>query len=68
MIFMIWCTATKYVRQRAQSMLRIVAVGGPKAPQPRRNRVPYGLVGRDLCVPPLECTENLMTGWFVPTA
>ena len=52
MIFMIWCAATEWVRECTQSMLRIVAVQGPKAPQPRRNPVPYALVGRDLCVPP----------------
>ena len=40
--FMIWCGATEKVRQRPQSMLRIVAVRGPKAPQPRQNRVSYG--------------------------
>ena len=32
----IWCGAAESVRQRTQSMLRIVAVRGPKAPQPRQ--------------------------------
>ena len=58
MIFMIWCAATESVRECTQSMLRIVAVRGPPAPHPRRNRVPYAIVGRDLCVPPLVCTKN----------
>ena len=52
----VWCCAAEFVRERAQSMLRIVAVRGPKAPQPRRELVPYHLVGRDLCVPPPGCT------------
>ena len=30
--------------------------------------VPIWSVGRDLCVPPPGCTENLLTGWFVPAA
>ena len=63
----IWCGAAESVRQRPQSMLRIVAVRGPSAPQPRRNRVPYALVGRDLCVPPLVCTKNHRMARNVPT-
>ena len=33
---MVWCGGSQGVRQGSQSMLRIVAVRGPKAPQPRR--------------------------------
>ena len=46
---MVWCVGLEEVRQRAQSMLRIVAVRGPKAPQPRRGWV-NGMV-RDMCAP-----------------
>ena len=38
----IWCGAAESVRQRTQSMLRIVAVRGPSAPQPRRGIGTWG--------------------------